>query len=99
VKFQRPILVGQIVEVKASIAHTGKTSMQIFIQVRCGDPKTQNLVETNHCVISFIAMDEAGYPIEVPSYTAVTDEEKKIENYAIKMKEIAIETETLLQKA
>ena len=57
VKFQRPILVGQIVEVKASIAHTGKTSMQIFIQVRCGDPKTQNLVETNHCVISFIAMD------------------------------------------
>ena len=28
-----------------------------------------------------------------------TDEEKKIENYAIKMKEIAIETETLLQKA
>ncbi|MEI8675369.1 acyl-CoA thioesterase [Pseudoalteromonas sp. Hal040] len=99
VKFQRPILVGQIVEVKASIAHTGKTSMQIFIQVRRGDPKTQNLVETNHCVISFIAMDEAGYPIEVPSYTAVTDEEKKIENYAIKMKEIAIETETLLQKA
>jgi len=99
VKFQRPILVGQIVEVKASIAHTGKTSMQIFIQVRCGDPKTQNLVETNHCVISFIAMDEAGYPIEVPSYTTVTDEEKKIENYAIKMKEIAIETETLLQKA
>ncbi|WP_404340103.1 acyl-CoA thioesterase [Pseudoalteromonas mariniglutinosa] len=99
VKFQRPILVGQIVEVKASIAHTGKTSMQIFIQVRCGDPKTQKLVETNHCVISFIAMDEAGYPIAVPAYTAQTVEEKKIENYAIKMKEIAIETETLLQKA
>jgi len=98
VKFQRPILVGQIVEVKARIAHTGKTSMQIFIQVRCGDPKTQNLVETNHCVISFIAMDEAGYPIEVPAYTAKTADEKKIENYAIKMKQIAIETETLLNK-
>ena len=49
VKFSRPILVGQIVEVEAKIAHTGKTSMQIFIQVRCGDPKTQNLVETRAC--------------------------------------------------
>jgi electron transfer flavoprotein beta subunit len=29
----------------------------------------------------------------------IETEEKKIENYAIKMKEIAIETETLLQKA
>ena len=98
VKFRRPILVGQIVEVKAQIAHTGKTSMQIFIQVRCGGPKTQNLVETNHCIISFIAMDETGYPVQVPTYTAVTNDEKQLENYAIKMKQIAIETETLLHK-
>ena len=34
VKLRRPILVGQIVEVEAKIAHTGSTSMQIFIQVR-----------------------------------------------------------------
>lgn len=98
VKFRRPILVGQIVEVEAKIAHTGKTSMQIFIQVRCGDPKTQNMVETNHCVISFVAMDETGYPVAVPEFKAVTNEDVKLENYAIKMKEIAIETENLLHQ-
>ena len=98
VKFRRPVLVGQLVEVNASIAHTGKTSMQIFIQVRCGDPKTQHMVETNHCVISFVAMDQAGYPVEVPCFKAKTEEQKRLEAYAIKMKEIAIETETLLQK-
>lgn len=98
VKFSRPILVGQIVEVEAKIAHTGKTSMQIFIQVRCGDPKTQNMVETNHCVISFVAMDETGYPVAVPEFKAVTTADKKLENYAIKMKQIAIETESLLEK-
>jgi acyl-CoA hydrolase len=92
VKFRRPILVGQIVEVEAKIAHTGKTSMQIFIQVRCGDPKTQNMVETNHCVISFVAMDETGYPVAVPEFKAVTNEDIKLENYAIKMKEIATAT-------
>ena len=98
VKFSRPILVGQIVEVEAKIAHTGKTSMQIFIQVRCVDPKTQNLGETNHCVISFVAMDETGYPVAVPEFKSVSDEDKKLENYAIKMKQIAIETENLLDK-
>ncbi|WMN59984.1 acyl-CoA thioesterase [Pseudoalteromonas xiamenensis] len=97
VRFHRPILVGQIVEVSAQIAHTGKTSMQIFIRVRCGDPKKQQLVETNHCVISFIAMDQAGYPVEVPKFVPKTEEEKRLELYAIKMKDIAIETETLLQ--
>ena len=40
VKFRRPVLVGQLVEVNVLLVHTGKTSMQIFIQVRC-DPKTQ----------------------------------------------------------
>ncbi|MBS3796807.1 acyl-CoA thioesterase [Pseudoalteromonas sp. BDTF-M6] len=98
VKFRRPVLVGQLVEVQASIAHTGKTSMQIFIQVRCGDPKTQHMVETNHCVISFVAMDQAGYPVEVPEFVAKTDEQKRLEAYAIRMKEIAIETENLLHQ-
>ncbi len=98
IKFRRPILVGQLVEVTASIAHTGKTSMQIFIQVKSGDPKNRTMVETNHCVISFVAMDQAGYPVEVPEFTAKTADEKRLEKYAIRMKEIAIETETLLQR-
>ncbi|KID56660.1 acyl-CoA hydrolase [Pseudoalteromonas luteoviolacea CPMOR-1] len=97
VRFHRPILVGQIVEVSAKIAHTGKTSMQIFIQVRCGDPQKQHMVETNHCIISFIAMDQAGYPIPVSKFVAQTPEQKALEQYAIKMKDIAIQTESLLQ--
>jgi hypothetical protein len=44
-------------------------------------------------------MDETGYPVAVPEYIAVSNEDKKLENYAIKMKEIAIETETLLHKS
>jgi hypothetical protein len=36
--------------------------------------------------------------VAVPEFKAVTDEDKKLENYAIKMKQIAIETENLLDK-
>lgn len=98
VRFKRPILVGQVVEVTAQIAHTGKTSMQIFIRVKCGDPQNNILSESNHCIISFIAMDKAGYPVPVPQFVAKTKEQKKLEQYAIKMKEIAIETESLLHR-
>lgn len=41
-------------------------------------------------------MDEVGYLIEVFFYIVVIDEEKKIENYVIKMKEIVIEIEIFL---
>jgi len=43
-------------------------------------------------------MDETGYPVAVPEFKAVTNEDIKLENYAIKMKEIAIETENLLHQ-
>lgn len=98
IKFVRPILVGQLVEVDAQIANTGKTSMQIFVRVRCGDPKGGQMVESNHCVINFVATDQAGYPVPVPNYLASTEEDKRIQAYAIKMKEISIQTESLLEE-
>ena len=98
VRFKRPILVGQVVEVTAQIAHTGKTSMQIFVSVKCGDPQKNLLTESNHCIISFVAMDKAGFSVPVPQFVAETKQQKKLEQYAIEMKKIAIETESLLHR-
>lgn len=36
-RFQRPIMVGDLVEVEARLAYTGKTSMDISVEVRSGD--------------------------------------------------------------
>ncbi len=95
IKFHRPILVGQLVEVEATIAHTGRTSMQIYISVRCGNTKTQKMVETNHCIINFVATDEAGYPVPVPEFKARTKAEKSLEQYAIEMKEMSKKAENM----
>lgn len=98
IKFHRPILVGQLVEVEAAIANTGRTSMQIFITVRCGDPKSNQMVESNHCVINFVATDEAGYPVPVPQYTAQSESQLRIQKYAKKMKELSIQAEDLFEQ-
>ena len=60
IRFRRPILVGHLVELEAKVVHTGSTSMHIFVQVRSGDSKSGELAETNHCIITFVALDEQG---------------------------------------
>lgn len=89
IRFIRPILVGQLVSITARLVHTGRTSMHIYIVVRASDPKNDAISVTNRCFITFMAVDEAGYPVEVPKFIAETDLEKKLEHVAISSKDFA----------
>jgi acyl-CoA hydrolase len=89
IRFIRPILVGQLVTLSAKIVHTGKTSMHIYVVVRAGDPKEDKVVITNRCFITFMAIDEAGYPVEVPSYKPKDEEDRLLEQVAIHAKDFA----------
>jgi acyl-CoA hydrolase len=63
--------------------------MHIYVVVRAGDPKDEKIVVTNRCFITFMAVDEAGYPVEVPKFTAETEEDKQLEQVAIHAKDFA----------
>jgi acyl-CoA hydrolase len=89
IRFIRPILVGQITTVTARIVHTGKTSMHIYVVVRAGDPKDDKTVVTNRCFITFMAIDESGYPIKVPEYIPESKEDKLLEEVAQEAKAFA----------
>lgn len=89
IRFRRPILVGHVVELIAKVVHTGSSSMHIFVQVRSGDSKTDQLAETNHCIITFVALDEQGKPAVVPAWQAVTEEDRFLEQYAVQMKQFS----------
>lgn len=89
IRFIRPILVGQMVTLTAKIVHTGKTSMHVQITIIAGDPKQNKMVETGHCIMVFVASDEAGYPIEVPTWEPKSAEDFALEKYAIQAKESA----------
>jgi uncharacterized protein (TIGR00369 family) len=89
IRFIRPILVGQMVTLTAQIVHTGKTSMHIYIRIVAGDPKLNKMVETGHCIMVFVASDEAGYPVEVPTWQPQSKQGFALEKYAIQAKESA----------
>ncbi|GAA6203842.1 MULTISPECIES: acyl-CoA thioesterase [Thalassotalea] len=89
IRFIRPILVGQMITVTARIVHTGKTSMHIYVVVRAGYPKEDNIIITNRCFITFLATDETGYPVKVDPYIPETEEDKLLEEAAIEAKHFA----------
>ena len=89
IRFIRPILVGQMVNVTARIVHTGRSSMHIYVVVKAVDPKGTKPVVTNRCFISFMAIDETGYPVKVPVYTPETEEDRMLEQVAEEAKDFA----------
>ncbi|MEO6055730.1 MAG: acyl-CoA thioesterase [Gemmatimonadales bacterium] len=86
--FIRPIRVGEIVELRALVIHTGRTSLHIAIDIYARDPKEAALKRTGHCVIVFVALDENGRPIPVPSWTPVSDTDRALRAYALRLVEL-----------
>jgi acyl-CoA hydrolase len=83
--FIRPIRVGELVELRALVIHTGRTSLHIAIDIYARDPKEPELKRTGHCVIVFVALDERGRPRPIPSWTPVTDTDRALQAYALRM--------------
>lgn len=85
IRFLKPIQVGDLVELKAELMHTGRTSMHISVSVYARDPKSDDNRFTTHCILVFVAVDGAGNPAEVPAFTPDTDQGRRLNDYARKM--------------
>ena len=72
IRFHRPILIGDLVEVQARLACTGDTGMNIAVEVRCGDMKTGVMEKTTECLIVFVSLDEQGKPLPVDTWNPET---------------------------
>lgn len=77
VDFREPILVGELVHMKASVNFVGRSSMEIGIRIEAENMLTGVRRHTNSCYMTYVAIDGDGRPIEVPSLLLETDEEKR----------------------
>lgn len=66
VMFKEPIHVGELVTFRASVNHTGRTSMEIGIRVEAENIRSGHRRHTNSCYFTMVAVDEAGKPVRVP---------------------------------
>lgn len=88
VHFTAPVHVGEMVEVTASIVYTGSSSMHISTTVVSGDPRTFGdpgvpAESRSHCLVIFVAVDEAGHPHPVPPFVPSNPAEVLKRDHAI----------------
>ncbi|MGH8104090.1 MAG: hotdog domain-containing protein, partial [bacterium] len=77
VDFYSPLMVGEIMVVKAALNWVGRTSMEIGMKVLAENPWQGTLRHTTTAYFTFVAIDDAGKPVAVPPYTPQTEDEKR----------------------
>ncbi len=88
IRFYKPVHIGNMVEVRAKLIYTGRTSMHVAVDVSAGDPKDARYTQTTHCIIVFVAVDDQGTPVEVKRWQPETEEDVALEQYAKRLMEL-----------
>jgi acyl-CoA hydrolase len=79
VDFREPIMVGELVIMKASVNWVGRSSMEIGVRVEAENLLTGVRRHTNSCYTTFVALDASGTPAEVPKLVCETADERRRE--------------------
>ena len=87
IHFTHPIQVGNVVELRAEVIHTGTTSLHVMIDIYAGDPKETDRRRCGHCVAVFVALGDDGRPRPVPKWVPATERDRALEDYAERLME------------
>jgi 4-hydroxybenzoyl-CoA thioesterase len=83
VRHRRPIPPGSLIEVRARIVHTGRTSMHVVVTVSSAEVSTRAYTPATTCVLIFVAKDAEGRPTPVPPWTPASRSDRKLAEAAI----------------
>lgn len=99
IRFVSPIRISDLVTVEAVLVHTGTTSMHFAVDVRARDPMAEGADRLcTHCVIVFVAVDDAGKPVPVPGWTPRGDEDRRLSEYAIQVMALSKDIESTVAR-
>lgn len=77
VHFREPIHVGELVTMYSSVNYAHRTSIEVGVRVEAENIVTGEKRHTNSCYLTYVAIDPAGRPVEVPPVVPETDEEQQ----------------------
>lgn len=75
--FIAPIYKGWVVNLKASVNFTSRTSMEVGVRVDAENPRTGEVFHTASAYTTFVALGSNGKPAEVPGLVCETPDEKR----------------------
>jgi len=75
--FLKPVHIGELLVLKASVTDVGRTSMECGVRVEAVDPVTGVTRHANSAYLVFVAIDETGKPRPVPPLVVETATERR----------------------
>jgi acyl-CoA hydrolase len=97
IQFVAPILIGDLVSVRAHLIHTGTSSMHMAVDVLARDLRKDEQRLATSCVMIFVALDSPdGKPTPVPRWEPRDDNERRLQAHAQKMMELSKGMEKLV---
>lgn len=84
-QFHKPVKLGDIIRLKASVNRAFKTSMEVGVKVEVENIKFGEVFHSNSAYLTFVNVDrDSNRPIPVPEVIPETDEEKRRFDEALK---------------
>jgi uncharacterized protein (TIGR00369 family) len=74
--FRQPIRIGDLVSLSAEVTYTGRTSLEVEVQVIAENPISGERTNTNTAYVVYVALDAQGKPAPVPPLLAENPAEK-----------------------
>jgi Acyl-CoA hydrolase len=74
--FRQPIRLGDLVILNSEVTYTGRTSMEVAVEVVAENPFTGERMHTNTAYLVYVALDHKGRPTPVPPVKAETEDDK-----------------------
>lgn len=96
IRFFKPIHIGSLVKIVSRVIYTGTTSIHIAVDVYSKHVTSEQFEKNTHCIIVFVAM-EHDKPKKVPPFVPSTDEEKQMQEYALKLMKLRTDIEKEMQ--
>ncbi|HEY8270134.1 MAG TPA: acyl-CoA thioesterase [Pseudobdellovibrionaceae bacterium] len=90
--FIAPVYKGWVVNLKASVNFTSRTSMEVGVRVDAENPRTGEVFHTASAYTTFVALGSNGKPAEVPALVLETADEKRRFEAARKRREARLKS-------
>ncbi|MDH5380651.1 MAG: acyl-CoA thioesterase [Cyclobacteriaceae bacterium] len=90
ISFKKSIQLGNVVTLKAHVTRSFNSSMEVHITVEAEDIPSGKKFATHSAYATFVAVDQAGRPIDVPELVPETQEEQALYDAALRRRQLRL---------
>lgn len=76
--FLEPVFVGNALSLDARLCYTGRTSMEVMVDITAENLDTGEVVHTGTAWLTMIALNDRGKPVPVPPVLAESEADKQL---------------------